>query len=103
MSTANFHTMQYYCQKEAAVFASIPGMDDLLQAGNDTLTDAETKYPDAAFALMISNNLLCGDRELNEIHQRAYLSILKGECIKNVRRRFDVDMSNYVTKHMWDD
>ena len=103
MSTTNIHTMQYYRQKEAAVFASIPGMNDLLNAGNGSLTDADTKYPDAAFALMTSNNLLCGDRELNEIYQRAYLSILKGECIENVRRRFDVDMNNYVTKHMWDD
>lgn len=52
---------------------------------------------------MVSNNLLCGDREQSEMNQQAYLAILYGEDIGNIRFRFDREMQAYVWRHMWDD
>ena len=42
------------------------------------------------------------DREQNEIHQRAYTSILNGEPLTGVRFRYDYDLESYLLKHMWD-
>lgn len=103
MSTATVHTMRYYRQKEAIVFSTIPGMEEFFHADRDALPDLEVKHPDAAFALMIADNLSTGDREQNMIHQRAYFSILNGEDISTVRFRYDRDMDAYVQRHMWDD
>lgn len=100
--TAKHHTMQYYREKEQAVFSKLPGMDALLHADFDSMTDLERKYPDAAFALMTANNLFAGDHEQNTIHQKAYAAILHGDSIPNVRFRYDRDMDAYVQRHMWD-
>ncbi len=62
----------------------------------------KNKYPDAAFALMISENLFTGDQEQNEIHQRAYKAILNGEPMTGIRFRYDYDLEAYLLKHMWD-
>ena len=90
-TTAISHTMQELLQKQEAIFSRIPGINAL-----------EMKYPDAAFALMISDNLFVGDRELNEIHQKAYTAILRGESISGVRFRYDYDTESYLRRHMWD-
>ena len=63
----------------------------------------EEEYPDAVFALMVADNLLGQDREQCEINQSAYLSILKGEDIADVRFRYDSAMRKYVERHLWDD
>ena len=72
-------------------------------AAPDAVPELEVKYPDAAFALMISENLFAGDREQNEIHQKAFKSILEGEPIVGVRFRYDYDLETYLERHMWDD
>ena len=87
-------------QLETDVFSKIPGMAQLRTAREDPRLRA--KYPDAAFALMISDNLFVGDRELNEIHQKAYTAILRGESIPGVRFRYDYDTESYLRRHMWD-
>ena len=102
ISTAAHHTVQYYLEKEQAVFSTIPGMDALLHADHSTIAELEHEYPDAAFALMTADNLFAGDREQNIIHQKAYAAILHGESIPNVRFRYDRDMEDYVQRHMWD-
>lgn len=96
------HTMQYLLDKENAVFSQIPGMQDLLHANPDNLLELEAQYPDAAFALMTAQNLFVGDKEQNEIHQKAYAAILNGESIRNVRFRYDYDLEAYLERHMWD-
>lgn len=96
-------TIQYYREKEATAFRSIPGMIELLQADDRSFDSVAEKYPDAAFAFRVSNNLLCGDREQSAMNQRAYLALLDGESVENVRFRFDGDMKRYVEQHMWDD
>ena len=48
----------------------------LRSASPESIPELEVQYPDAAFALMIAGNLFVGDREQNEIHQKAYLSLI---------------------------
>ncbi len=87
---------------EKTAFSRIPGMDKLRSATPDTIAALKNKYPDAAFALMISENLFTGDQEQNEIHQRAYKAILNGEPMTGIRFRYDYDLEAYLLKHMWD-
>ncbi len=98
MDTTTIHKEQLLLQ-EAAVFQQIPGMDQLAHRDDPEWIAA---YPDAAFALMLSQNLHMGDREQNEIHQRAYLSILNGMSIPDVRFRYEYDTDSYLRRHMWD-
>ena len=51
---------------------------------------------------MIAGNLFVGDREQNEIHQKAYAAILNGEPITGVRFKYDYDLESYLLRHMWD-
>ena len=102
MSTAIRHTRQELLRQQEAVFNSIPGMNALRHAAPESVPELEAKYPDAAFALMISDNLFVGDREQNEIHQKAYTAILNGESITGVRFKYDYDLESYLLKHMWD-
>ena len=101
-TTAISHTMQELLQRQEAFFRRIPGISALRHAAPESISELETKYPDAAFALMISDNLFVGDRELNEIHQKAYTAILRGESIPGVRFRYDYDTESYLRRHMWD-
>ena len=101
-TTAISHTMQELLQRQEAVFRRIPGISALRHAATENIPELEAKYPDAAFALMISDNLFVGDRELNEIHQKAYTAILSGESISGVRFRYDYDTESYLKRHMWD-
>ena len=87
---------------ERTAFSRIPGMDKLQSATPDTIAALKNKYPEAAFALMISENLFTGDQEQNEIHQRAYKAILNGEPMTGIRFRYDYDLESYLLKHMWD-
>lgn len=103
MSTAAIHhTQQELLRRQEVVFNSIPGMNALRHAAPESVPELEAKYPDAAFALMISDNLFVGDREQNEIHQKAYSAILNGESITGVRFKYDWDLESYLLKHMWD-
>lgn len=95
-------TMRHLQLKEQAVFCTIPGMDELLHASGSAADTLRAKYPDAAFALMAAENLFTGDGEQNQIHQKAYFSILDGESIANTRFRYDREMDAYVERHMWD-
>lgn len=96
------NTREYYQQKETAVLQRIPGVYELLSAYEDERPALEKKYPDAAFALNISSNLFFHDRELTNIHLRAYSSILKGDPIAEVHYRYDKEMNAYHARHNWD-
>ena len=89
MSTAICHTRQELFSQQEAAFSNIPGISALRHAAPESIPELEAKYPDAAFALMISDNLFVGDREQNEIHQKAYTAILNGESITGVRFKYD--------------
>ncbi len=88
--------------RERAAFSKIPGMTELLHTPPEKGDDLENRYPDAAFALMVAGHLSMGNQEQNAIHQKAYLSILGGEPVQNVRFRYDYDLEQYLERHMWD-
>ena len=102
MGTAT-HTMAYYREKERIAYSAIPGMDQLLSSSPVEREKLEEKYPHAVYALMIAEHLVGHDREQCEINQNAYLSILKGEDIADVRFRYDSAVRKYVERHLWDD
>lgn len=97
------HTMAYYREKERIAYSTIPGGDKILSSSPAERDKLEERYPDAVFALMVADNLLGQDREQCEINQSAYLSILNGEEIADVRFRYDSAMRKYVERHLWDD
>ncbi len=97
------NVLQTYRNKEKAVFPTIPGMKELLSAGPDMAHDIAKKYPDAAFALRMANELFNHDKEISHITQRAYFSILNDGRIADARYRYDKDMEQYVLKHGWSD
>lgn len=96
-------TMQDLRSKEVAVFNTIPGMNELLQAAPAEKAEVEAKYPDAVFAVVIASSLFNHNRELSEITQKAYFSILNGENIASVRFAYDKATDEYWKRHMWDD
>lgn len=100
---SELRTIDYIREKERAVFSSIPGMNELLQAKPNEVPDIEVQYPDAVFALQTANSLFNHNRDLSVITQRAYFSILNGENISDVRFRYDREMTEYWKRHMWDD
>ena len=103
ISTNRTYTMQDLRRRETEVFRTIPGMSELLHASPDFLDGMLAQYPDAAFALMVSDNLFCHDRELTEIHRRAYSAILNGENMASIRFRYEEDNKKYLQRHLWDD
>lgn len=96
------HTRRYFQQKESTVLKQIPGVSELLSARGEQRLALEKKYPDAAFALNISSNLFFHDRELTDIHMKAYSAILKGDPIASVHFKYDREMDAYHTRHNWD-
>ena len=70
-TTAISHTRQELLQQQEAVFSRIPGISVLRRATPEDIAELEMKYQVAAFALKISDNLCVGNRELNEIREKA--------------------------------
>ena len=96
-------TMKTLKEREMIVFSTIPGMNELLQASPSQKAEVEAKYPDAVFAVVIASSLFNHNRELSEITQKAYFSILNGENIASVRYAYDKATDEYWKRHMWDD
>ena len=93
-----------YRLREASVLRRIPGAEEIEEAGEQEQQMLASKYPDAAFAVMIVDNVYKRtDRELSEIYGRAYASLLNDENIAGIRFRYDCEMEAYVRRHMWDD
>lgn len=89
--------------QEHRVFSTIPGMTELLQASPAQKAEVEAKYPDAVFAVVIASSIFNHNRELSELAQKAYFSILDGENIASVRFAYDKATDEYWKRHMWDD
>lgn len=95
--------LEYYREKERAAYSTIPGVEQILFAKPVERDKLETQYPDAAFALMIADNLCGLDREQCYMNQDAYFSILNGENIAEIRFRYNEALRRYVERHLWDD
>ena len=100
---SRIYSMRDLRTREMAVFRSIPGMYELMQADPDQKEEIGAQYPDAAFATMIARSIFNHNHQLGEITQRAYFSILEGESIGNVRFAYERATDEYWKEHMWDE
>ena len=96
-------SMQDLKAREAVIFSTIPGMTELLQASPSQRAEVEAQFPDAVFVIGIATSLFNHNRELSEITQKAYFSILDGEKIASVRFAYEKATDEYWKTHMWDD
>lgn len=101
--TASIHTLQDYLDQAAPVLLEIPGLSQLMQANGNSYDVLAGEYPDAAFTLMVMDNLFHHNCEISEIHQEVFTSIVGGTDIPSVRSRYDLCMDAYWRKHLWDD
>ena len=99
---SNKRTYQDIKDQEYRIFSTIPGIKELVQASPTEKAEVETKYPDAVFVIVIASSLFNPNRELSEITQKAYFSILNGENIASVRFTYEKAMDDYWKRHMWD-
>ncbi|MBR3972653.1 MAG: hypothetical protein IKJ99_01720 [Oscillospiraceae bacterium] len=95
--------MQNFKSRELTAFHNIPGVNELMQASPAQKDEIEAMYPDAVFAVEIASSLFNHNRELSEITQKAYFSILNGDSISSVRFRYNRETDQYWKEHMWDD
>jgi hypothetical protein len=101
--TASIHTLQDYLDQAAPVLLEIPGLSQLMRADGNSYDVLAGMYPDAAFTLVVMNNLFHHDCEFSEIHQQAFSAIIEEMDIPSVRKRYDLCMDAYWQKHSWDD
>jgi hypothetical protein len=101
--TASVRTLQDYLDQAAPVLLEIPGLSQLMQANGNSYDVLAGMYPDAAFTLMVMNNLFHHDCEFSEIYQQAFSAIIDGADIPSVCRRYDLCMDAYWQKNSWDD
>ena len=96
------HTLEDYIAQAMPALTEIPGFSALAKADGQDYDALAAEYPDAVFALMIANNLFHHDREISEITQQAFFSIMDGMDIPSVRRQYDRSTDVYFQTHSWD-
>lgn len=96
-------SIRYYTNRERMAYQKINGLNQVLCAAPTECEEVETKYPDAVFAVMIHDEMVCGVAGVHDIVQRAHTAILDGEKIGNVRIRYFKEMDRYFADHSWDD
>lgn len=101
MGTAT-HTLEDYIAQAMPALTEIPGFTALAKADGQDYDALAAEYPDAVFALMIANNLFHHNREISEITQQAFFSIMDGVDIPSVRLQYDRRTDAYFQTHSWD-
>ena len=95
--------IRFYTDSERIAYQKIDGMDEVLSAKPSDLEELSAKYPDAMFAIMIHEDMICRFAGVRNIARKAHAAILNGEEIENVRFRFSKEMDEYFREHTWDD
>lgn len=80
--------IRFYTDSERLAYQKIDGMNEVLAAKPSDLEDISTKYPDAMFAIMIHEEMICRVAGIRNIVRKAHAAILDGERIENVRFRY---------------
>ena len=78
-------------------------MNEVLSAKPADLEKVSDQYPDAAFALMIHDEMVCSIPGVRNIVQKAHAAIMDGENMENIRFRYTKEMDDYFREHTWDD
>lgn len=95
--------IRYYTDRERVAYQKIAGMNEVLRVKPADMETVSAKYPDAAFVLMIHDEMVCGIRGVRNIVQKAHAAILDGESMENIRFRYTKEMDEYFREHTWDD
>lgn len=95
--------IRYYTDRERVAYQKISGMNEVLSAKPADMEKVCAKYPDAVFAIMIHDEMVCGIRGVHSIVQKAHAAIMDGEDMENIRFRYTKDMDEYFREHSWDD
>lgn len=102
MTTAS-SLIHFYTEFEQDAFHKIVGMNEILSSKPADLDDVCKRYPDAVFAIMIHEELLCRHRGVRNIVQKAHASIMNGENMDTIRFRYNKELDEYFREHSWDD
>ncbi|MEF2837051.1 MAG: hypothetical protein U0N82_04945 [Oscillospiraceae bacterium] len=95
--------IRFYTDSERVAFQKIDGMTEVLNANPSEIHEVSAKYPNAMFAIMIHEEMICKFDGIRDIARKAHAAILNGEAIENVRFRFSKEMDEYFREHTWDD
>ena len=95
--------IHFYTDSERLAYQKIAGMNEVLRAKPSDLETLSAKYPDAMFAIMIHDDMICRVAGVRNIVRKAHAAILEGEGIENVRFRYTKEMDDYFREHAWDD
>ena len=96
-------SIRYYTDRERIAYQKISGIDEVLSARPAERNAVNAQYPDAVFAIMIHDEMVCGISEVRNIAQKAHSAILNGEKIGNIRYRYSKELDHYFADHTWDD
>ena len=96
-------SIRYYTDRERIAYQKISGMEKVLSAKPAERNVVNAQYPDAVFAIMIHDEMVCGISEVRDIAQKAHSAILSGEKIGNIRYCYSREMDKYFSDHTWDD
>ena len=95
--------IRYYTDRERVAYQKISGMNEVLSANPADMEKVSAKYPDAVFAIMIHEEMICRVAGIRNIVRKAHAAILEGEGIENVRFHYTKEMDEYFREHTWDD
>ena len=95
--------IRYYTDRERVAYQKISGMNEVLSANPADRETVSAKYPDAVFAIMIHDEMVCGIEGIRNIVQKAHAAIMDGENMENIRFRYTKEMDEYFWEHTWDD
>ena len=95
--------IRFYTDRERTAYQKISGMNEVLSAMPADMETVRAKYPDAAFALMIHDEMVCSIPGVRNIVQKAHAAIMDGENMENIRFRYTKEMDEYFRVHSWDD
>ena len=95
--------IRFYTDQEKRAYEKISGMSEVLSAKPTELENLSEKHPDAIFAIMIHDEMVCSIQGIRNIVRRAHASIMDGENMENIRFRYSKEMDDYFREHSWDD
>ena len=95
--------IRFYTDQERVVYQRISGMNEILSATPADIESISAKHPDAVFAIMIHDEMVCGIQGIRNIVRRAHAAIMDGENMENIRFRYTKEMDEYFREHTWDD
>ena len=95
--------IRYYTDRERVAYQKISGMNEVLSAKPADMEKVSAKYPDAVFAIMIHDEMVCGIQGIRNIVRKAHAAIMNGENMENIRFRYSKEIDDYFREHCWDD